>query len=173
MNAIREEVYKYGVMAKDAVFLEMRKHKSCWTTDHWTGPSGETFTTTTMQYIENWKLQNSMIDFKVHGGRTTGERIFQDHISVMSRFNDKPLFSLMGITDTTGSMGTLGAHLRDDGREHAYCTDHVFHLNALLAFSGTLGFTIDKCKHVVIYNHVNCFVLFLVQMKTFLVRKGQ
>ena len=42
----------------------------------------------------------------------------------------------MGVTDTTGNMGKLGEYLRDHGYEHAYCTDHNFHRNALLAFLG-------------------------------------
>ncbi len=41
--------------------------------------------------------------------------------------------------DTTGNMGKLGKFLHDNGHEHAYCTDHVFHLTAILAlFSGKL-----------------------------------
>ena len=32
---------------------------------------------------------------------------------------------VIGITDTTGSMGVvLGKYLRDNGMEHAYCTGH-------------------------------------------------
>jgi hypothetical protein len=44
----------------------------------------------------------------------------------------------IGITDTTGNMGVLGRKLRENGQEHAYCTDHNFHLNAKLAFDGLL-----------------------------------
>jgi hypothetical protein len=48
-----------------------------------------------------------------------------------------PIFvGLTGITDTTGNMGVLGRKLRENGQEHAYCTDHNFHLNAKLAFDG-------------------------------------
>ena len=40
----------------------------------------------------------------------------------------------MGVTDTTGSMGRLGKHLQDTGRDHRYCTDHNFHQNAIKAY---------------------------------------
>ena len=138
MNAIREEVYKYGVMAKDAVGLEMEnKTGVSWTSDHWTTTKNETITTTSCHYIEKWKLLNAMIDFKVHHGRTTGEEIYQDHVAVTNAYSHRPNFALMGITDTTGSMGTLGSHLRSNDQEHGYCTDHVLHRNAILAFKGT------------------------------------
>ena len=135
-RAVRKEVYKLGKIAKDAVLIEIQDHEGSWTSDHWTGSKGETFTTTTYHYIEDWEMRTAMIDFKVHHGRTTGEKIFEDQISVLDGYSEKPSFSLIGITDTTGNMGKLGEHLRADGREHAYCTDHNFHLNAKLAFLG-------------------------------------
>jgi len=39
-------------MAKDATRLEMESNKGSWTWDHWTGPSKETYTTTTYHYID-------------------------------------------------------------------------------------------------------------------------
>ena len=125
-------------MAKDAVGLEMEnKTGVSWTSDHWTTTKNETITTTSCHYIEKWKLLNAMIDFKVHHGRTTGEEIYQDHVAVTNAYSHRPNFALMGITDTTGSMGTLGSHLRNNDQEHGYCTDHVLHRNAILAFKGT------------------------------------
>ena len=139
-NAITEEVYKYGVMAKDAVTLEMEHQTGgSWTSDHWTTVKNETITTTSYHYIDNWKLLCAMIDFKGHHGRATGERIYQDHVAVTNAYSNRPNFSLMGITATTGSMGTLGSLLRSDDREHGCCTDHVFHCNAMLAFKGATG----------------------------------
>jgi hypothetical protein len=41
---------------------------------------------------------------------------------------------MIGIPDTTGIMGKLGKYLRDNGKEHGYCTDHNLHLVAKLAF---------------------------------------
>ena len=37
-------------------------------------------------------------------------------------------------------MSKLGKFLQETGHEHAYCTDHVFHLRASLVFSGKLLF---------------------------------
>ena len=43
-------------------------------------------------------------------------------------------FDTIGITDSAGSMGKLGKHLRDNDKEHGYCTDHIIHLVAKRAF---------------------------------------
>ncbi len=40
----------------------------------------------------------------------------------------------IGIRDMTGNVGKLGKYLRDNGKEHGYCTDHNLHLVARLAF---------------------------------------
>ena len=87
-------------------------------------------------------MRSVCIDFKVFQGRTTGENIYNDIMAVLGRFvseGHQPEFvqDTIGITDTTGNMGRLGKFLRDSGHEHAYCTDYVFHLTAILAFSGT------------------------------------
>ena len=47
---------------------------------------------------------------------------------------DTTVFDTIGITDTTGNMGKLGQYLRDNNKEHGYCTDHNLHLVAKLAF---------------------------------------
>ncbi len=82
-----------------------------------------------------------MIDFKVHHGHTTGEAIFHYQKGVLEEHRGKP-FVVMVVTDTTGSMGTLGKHLRNEGYEHGYCTDCNFHRNAILAFKGKQCFLI-------------------------------
>ena len=86
-------------------------------------------------------MRSVCIDFKVFQGRTTGENIYDDIMTVLARFVSEGqapdlVQDTIGITDTTGNMGKLGKFLRDNGHEHAYCTDHVFHLTAILAFSG-------------------------------------
>jgi hypothetical protein len=43
---------------------------------------------------------------------------------------------VIGITDTTCSMGVLGPFLQDNEMLHAYCTDHNLNCNAVLAFNG-------------------------------------
>ena len=103
----------------------MKNHKGSWTTDHWTGPNDETYSnsTTTFHYIEDWKMKSLVIDFKVFWGTTSGEAVSHDQRKVLQGVDDSKPFCLMGVTDTTGSMGTLGKYLREDGKEHGYCTD--------------------------------------------------
>jgi hypothetical protein len=78
-----------------------------------------------------------MLDFKVFHGTTTGEAIYNDVVGVLKKFQSLSTIILdyLGVTDTTGNMGVLGQYLRDNGRRHAYCTDHNFHRNAILAFN--------------------------------------
>lgn len=161
-----------GQYAMEATKLELRGKKMAWTTDHWTGPNNMTYTTLTAHYIDDdWKLQSACLDFKVFHGRMTGENIYNDVILVLNEFKgeevtvmdmdmvadphiintddenefDMELETIIGVTDTTGNMGTLGKYLRENGHEHAYCMDHNFHLNAKLAFDGTFQKVFGFC----------------------------
>ena len=138
-RGIREDIMYLGKVAQEATRIELARecHKITWTTDHWTGPDNETYTTTTGHYIDtNWKMQANVLDFSVFEGSTTGARIYTDVKRVLDSYSGECvlIYDVMGITDTTGNMGVLGQHCRRNGKEHAYCTDHNFHLNATLAF---------------------------------------
>ena len=116
----------------------MKEHEIAWTTDHWTGPNDETYSTVTAHFItEDWLMESCVLDFKVFKGRTTGEFIYNDIQSVLGKFHGESTVVLdtIGITDTTGNMGKLGQYCRANGRMHGYCTDHNFHHNAIIAFS--------------------------------------
>lgn len=78
-----------------------------------------------------------MLDFKVFKDSPSGEAIYNDIVSVLSKLKSLATIILdyLGVTDTTGSMGVLGKYCRDNGRRHAYCVDHNFHRNAILAFN--------------------------------------
>ena len=134
-HKIREQVFSLGALAKRATKLEAGQQRGSWTTDHWTGCDDATYTTTTFHYIKNWEMRSIIVDFKVFHGTTSGEAIYNDQAKVLAGYTTKCNL-VIGITDTTGSMGVLGKHLRDNGMEHAYCTDHNLHCNAVLAFNG-------------------------------------
>ena len=80
------------------------------------------------------------LDFKVFEGSTTSEQIYDDIANVLKNIQtgedheDTILFDTIGITDTTGNMGKLERYLRDNIKEHGYCTDHNLHLVAKLDF---------------------------------------
>ena len=141
-DQVRDEVMSMGRHAKDATKMEMKNRKVSWTSDHWTGPDGLTYTTVTAHCIdeETWKLISLCLDFKVFEGSTSGERIYNDIADVLQNIQtgedheDTIVFDTIGITDTTGNMGKLGQCLRDNNKEHGYCTDHNLHLVAKLAF---------------------------------------
>jgi len=138
-RGIREDIMYLGKVAQEATRIELARecHKITWTTDHWTGPDSETYTTTTGHYIDtSWKMRSTVLDFCVFEGSTTGARIYTDVKRVLDNYSGESvlIYDVMGITDTTGNMGVLGQHCRRNGKEHAYCTDHNFHLNATLAF---------------------------------------
>jgi hypothetical protein len=85
---------------------------------------------------DNWEMKSACLDFKVFHGSTTGANIYEDIMSVLEKYKGETtmVMDTVGVTDTTGNMGKLGQFLRNNGHEHAYCTDHNFHLNAKLAF---------------------------------------
>jgi hypothetical protein len=137
---VRDSVIEMGGFAIEATKREIRNHKIAWTTDHWTGADKGTYTTVTAHWINNatWRLHSACLDFKVFEGSTTGERIYEDIVAVLQKYQgeseDTIVFDTIGITDTTGNMGKLGRYLRENGKEHGYCTDHNLHLVAKLAF---------------------------------------
>ena len=136
-TSMRSGMLEIGEMAKECVSAERMGTKGASTSDHWTGNNNETYTTTSYHYIRDWKLHSLTLDFKVHEGTTTGQAVFEDVADVLC-LNDpeqKP-FCFYSNTDSTGNMGTLGAHLRENGVEHGYCVDHLLHLNATNAFKG-------------------------------------
>jgi hypothetical protein len=135
--SIRRGILELGEITKECTKIEMKQHKGAATTDHWTGPASETYTTSTFHYIANWSLKKMLLDFKLHEGTTSGLAIFNDQKEILQLDNDecRP-FCFFTVTDTTGNMGTLGAHLREHDIEHSYCVDHNMHRNAILAFKG-------------------------------------
>ena len=146
---VRDNIFHLGKLGKRATMKEVRLHEGSWTTDHWTGYCGTTYSTMTYHYIDNdWNMCSSMIDFKVFSGSTTGKRIFDDCLEVLESYTSKENI-ILGVTDTVGSMGVLGQHLRDADMKHGYCTDHNFHLNAKLAFKGKQQQLLSSCYHIV------------------------
>lgn len=136
-DTVRKNIFHLGKLAERATLAEVGKYKVSWTTDHWTGKDGATYQTITCHYIdEEWNLQRCMIDFKVFEGSTTGEKIYDDCIDVLRKYFTSEENIKLSVTDTTGSMGVLGRHLRQNNLEHCYCTDHVLQRNALIAFEG-------------------------------------
>ena len=79
------------------------------------GCNDATYTTTTFHYIKNWSLHKIIVDFKVfHGMTYSGEAIYKDQAAVLVGYTTKENV-VSGIIDTTGSMGVLGQHLRNNG----------------------------------------------------------
>ena len=72
------------------------------------------------------KLHSLTPDFKVDEGTTTGEAVFEDVSDVLC-LNDpeQKSFCFYSNTDSTGTMGTPGVHLRENGVENGYCVDHL------------------------------------------------
>ena len=66
---------------------------------------------TNYHYIKDWMMRSAMMNSKVHQGCTTGEMVLLDHKSVREECSDNPVFILMGVVDSAGSMGKLGEHL--------------------------------------------------------------
>jgi hypothetical protein len=130
----------HGRLAKEATWIEMEGQEVAWTTDHWTGPNDQTYSTVTVHLINgNWTNVSCILDLKVFKGTTMGEAVNNDIAHVLQKFqgnNMKVILDSIGITDNTGNMGKLGQYCHENGRRHGYCTDYNFHRNAILAFNG-------------------------------------
>ncbi len=50
-KSICEVVMLHGRLAKEATGIEMEGQEVAWTTDHWTGPNDQTYSTVTVQFI--------------------------------------------------------------------------------------------------------------------------
>ena len=138
-DKVRDNIFHYGKLAERALKIEVEKYTVSWTTDHWTGKDGSTYQTITCHYIDDeWKLRNCMIQFKVFSGSTRGELIYEDCQKVLKEYSKNSSMDKVkvGVTDTTGNMGVLGANLRQNDSEHAYCFDHNIQRNAILSFDG-------------------------------------
>ena len=145
-NDVRDAVAEMGGIAMEATKREIHNHQILWTTDHWTGADKGTYTTVTAHWINKatWKLHSACLDFKVFEESTIDERIYEDIITVLQKYQgeaeDTIMFDTVDITDTTGNMGKLGRYLCENGKEHGYCTDHNLHLVAKLAFDREIVF---------------------------------
>ena len=135
-DKIRSRILTLGRIAKEATGLEMSKHKVSITSDHWTSPNHDTYSVITSHWIEDWRMQSAIMDFKVFHGRTTGRILADDMVDIIENHVTQKRNFVICQTDTTGSQGKLGKFLRDEGYEHGYCGCHNFHRNAILAFMG-------------------------------------
>ena len=141
-DKMRDDIITLGTWTELAVVKELKGKKVSWTTDHWTGKDSHTYTTVTGHWICNktWTTQSAVLEFKIFSSTTTGEAIYEDVKTALAKVleNDETentiVLDVIGITDSAGSMGKLGQYLRDNGKEHAYCTDHIINLVAKLAF---------------------------------------
>ena len=85
-DAVRNAVIDLGDNVKKATLLGMKNNQVATTTDHWTGPSNETYTNLTSHWVdEEWNLRRAILDSRVFQGRTTGEMVHDDMISVFEK----------------------------------------------------------------------------------------
>ena len=152
-KTIRSRILHLGHLSKQATKKEMIDHEFSLTTDHWTGPDDETYTTLTAHYIEDkWMIKSCVLDFKVFHGSTSGNNCAEDLFKIFDEYGFKDENVTIVVTDTTGSMNTFGQKLRDDRKyQHKYCFDHNIHRNCILAYDGMylcFGFPIHCFNHI-------------------------
>ena len=136
--SVYENICLYGKITKIATKLDMRKHKGAWTGDHWISWKNKTYLCTTFHYIDDWMKINRLIDFQIFYGSTNGVILYQHPKKILELDSQEPAFVFIGIVDTVGSMGVLTQEYCSEGHKAGYCTEHNFHLNAILAFKGEL-----------------------------------
>jgi hypothetical protein len=63
-------------LATEATQIEMEGQEVVWTTDHWTGPNDQTYSTVTVHFINtNWSNVSCILDLKVFKGTTMGKAV--------------------------------------------------------------------------------------------------
>ncbi len=83
-KSIRKVVMRHGRLAKQATQIEMEGQEVAWTTDHWTGPNDQTYSTVTVHFISaNWSHVSCILDLKVFKGTTMGEAVYNDIAQVL------------------------------------------------------------------------------------------
>jgi len=132
----RRKILSLGVLSKKATRLELQNYQCAITTDHWTGPNDETYTTLTCHYInEEWEYHSCVVDFKVFNGQTRGQDCGEDLFNIFDDCEFKSENITILVTDTTASMITFGKMIRNEHKiEHGFCLDHNLHRNCILAF---------------------------------------
>ena len=135
-SMLRARILKLGVLCKKATKEELKKYQCSFTTDHWTGPNDETYTTLTCHYIsEEWENHSCVVDFKVFHGTTRGQDCGEDLFRIFDDYEFKSKNVTIIVTDTTASMITFGKTIRSERKiEHGFCVDHNLHRNCILAF---------------------------------------
>jgi hypothetical protein len=108
------------------------------TTDHWTSCRGHTYATLTVQYIEDFQVQNWVLAVYQFHGSTAHEQIVKDFKSQLEKWDISMENVPFLVTDTAAAMNLAGIVLQtatEDLIEHVYCLDHVIQLTAKLAFN--------------------------------------
>ncbi len=176
-KSICNVVLLHGRLDKEATQIEMEGLKVVWTTDHWTGPNDQKYSTVTAHFINaNWSYVLCILDLKVLKGTTMGEAVFNDITHVLQKFqvnNTMVILDSNGITDTTGNMGKLGQYCHENRRRLGYCTDHNFNCNAILALNVNryvgkwrrarklaICFTLSYIGCMLTVTVANCLILF-------------
>jgi len=135
-DEVKNQILNRGLLAKKATKFELQNYQCAFTTDHWTGPSGETYTTLTGHYInEDWEYHSCVVDFKVFHGKSRGQECGEELFNIFDDYEFKDENVTIVMTDTTASMITFGKAIRNEREiEHGFCVDHNLHRNCILAF---------------------------------------
>ena len=92
-SMLRTKILKLGLLCKQATKEELKKYQLSFTTDHWTGPNDETYTTLTCHYIsEEWEYHSCVVDFKVFHGTTRGQDCGEDLFRIFDDYEFKRMF---------------------------------------------------------------------------------
>jgi hypothetical protein len=98
---LREVVMLHGRLAKEATQTEMEGQEVAWTTDYWTGPNDQTYSTVTANFINaNWSNVSYILDLKVFMVTTTAEAVYNDIAQVLQSFRATTRWSILTVLES-------------------------------------------------------------------------
>ena len=136
-TAAKDKCHDIAAMTRAELVDRLQGKKVTATFDHWTSRATLNYSCLTLHWIDDFKLQSSVISVYVYLGTSKAEAVYADFKRKLDELGLMPFVSHV-VTDTAANMNKAGLLMEKDGRDHVYCTDHVLQLVAKKAFKATI-----------------------------------
>ena len=138
-KALKDILHSKKLETSEKLKLMIKGKYFSLTTDHWTSVANENYGAVTLHFIKEFELKTFILSCTKHENGVSAEDMVNQLVRELDIWGLEKDFFMAAVTDSTSHMnafvrpieGWCAKHLR-----HHYCVDHVFHLTAIIAFSG-------------------------------------